>query len=323
MASPEATPIQQGCGELGDTTSISFGSCSCDLTASSCDANCCCDADCSEDDKDAFVCVAPPTPLTEACTWEEHVVYSNTQELVTRTATGLFCVHVDNNAGRHFYKNPCTPNTPGEFKALVQAVDHEYDFGGDTTAGASGGGSSTNSNAAVMTYCKQGPLEACTRTSGYHVGDEIVIGSSSNTGVPPAGAAAKNTTTPAPDTTATDEGAGNADKATSDFGPGLVPGKASGNGSVPTTAAARTRTTATTVKYQSIPPLESNRSRMGFLGLPSGLLSGLCVDLVPAGFLKDESSVCSREFVYTAGGFSAPCPSKDHQHGLSVESYSG
>ena len=39
---------------------LDFGNCNCDLTRTICDINCCCDSDCSSDDKNAFKCKVNP-----------------------------------------------------------------------------------------------------------------------------------------------------------------------------------------------------------------------------------------------------------------------
>ena len=58
------------------------------------------------------------------------------------------------------------------------------------------------------------------------------------------------------------------------------------------------------------------------LSRPRGIVSGLCVDLAAARFLEDQTSTCSRRWV-APEAFAGSCPPPEHQHGLSVESYSG
>jgi hypothetical protein len=39
---------------VGFTTTVDISPCPCDLTGNSCDVNCCCDLDCTSDDRNVF-----------------------------------------------------------------------------------------------------------------------------------------------------------------------------------------------------------------------------------------------------------------------------
>eukprot|EP00035_Acanthoeca_spectabilis_P019673 m.429180 g.429180 ORF g.429180 m.429180 type:complete len:661 (+) comp16972_c0_seq1:1987-3969(+) len=112
----------QSCGSL-DPASDSFASCTCDLTVNDCDQNCCCDPDCSAADRASFTgcIITRPAPLRR-CVYKDILVRNNTQFTVDETDDGLFCVLVDNNDGRTYYEQLCSPATAAQFATLRATV---------------------------------------------------------------------------------------------------------------------------------------------------------------------------------------------------------
>ncbi|XP_049785025.1 tectonic-1 isoform X2 [Schistocerca cancellata] len=77
--------------------------CACDLELNSCDINCCCDADCSEEDRLVFLrCEEkPPLPPDPRYCYRTQFIYkNNTKYKLTTTSNGLFCI-VKENLPKH------------------------------------------------------------------------------------------------------------------------------------------------------------------------------------------------------------------------------
>ncbi|XP_049864585.1 tectonic-1-like [Schistocerca gregaria] len=73
--------------------------CACDLELNSCDINCCCDADCSEEDRLVFLrCEEKPSlsPDPQYCYRTQFIYKNNTKYKLTTTSNGLFCIVKEN-----------------------------------------------------------------------------------------------------------------------------------------------------------------------------------------------------------------------------------
>ncbi|XP_052802528.1 tectonic-3-like [Mya arenaria] len=90
---------------IGETV---IGQCLCDLTGNVCDINCCCDDECSQADKDTFVCnpVSRPVYQDDNLCYQEDIFLFTNSPAETKTDGGLFCIYYDNYAKRNFYLDP-------------------------------------------------------------------------------------------------------------------------------------------------------------------------------------------------------------------------
>lgn len=101
--------------------------CSCDLTAGQCDINCCCDPDCSSEDRRLFdSCWKPPVSEFERyyCSADSDrygLAWNNTAEYRTEwnPHSGLFCIVTDNVPKRRMFEDK-PPTTEEElFKDIL------------------------------------------------------------------------------------------------------------------------------------------------------------------------------------------------------------
>ncbi|XP_064635538.1 tectonic-1-like [Lineus longissimus] len=115
---PAPTPI--GNPTPIDTT-VDIGPCTCDLTSAACDVNCCCDPDCTVDDRGAFKeCTNRISALSsQMCVLSSLIFTNNTQYTVNRTDPSLFCVVTDNYQARNFYTLPSVANTSAAIKSYI------------------------------------------------------------------------------------------------------------------------------------------------------------------------------------------------------------
>lgn len=79
--------------------------CGCDLTANGCDRNCCCDPDCTDDDKKLFsACIAVnKAHIEEICVSDDLLFSANGKYQIEGTGSGLLCLYKDNYNARFFY----------------------------------------------------------------------------------------------------------------------------------------------------------------------------------------------------------------------------
>lgn len=95
--------------------------CTCDVNMNSCDINCCCDDDCSDNDRLAFSGCHTRTSFnfdSHHC-YQTHFVYHNNTELkLVRNEGGLFCILRDNLPERFTYQNRKVVTTLLEFNKL-------------------------------------------------------------------------------------------------------------------------------------------------------------------------------------------------------------
>ena len=98
----------------------SFVHCSCDMLINRCDVDCCCDADCSNDDRQLFSsCWTPPVSHFEhtyhcSSSANSFLAWNNTQT----GATGPFCIVKDNTPKRRVYEEI----TPARREELIRQI---------------------------------------------------------------------------------------------------------------------------------------------------------------------------------------------------------
>ncbi|XP_037524569.1 LOW QUALITY PROTEIN: tectonic-1-like [Rhipicephalus sanguineus] len=103
--------------------------CGCDLTAGSCDVDCCCDGDCSPDDSRAFqLCTdrEPGEPDLRYCT-KRDVVFRNRTLFEKRPVGDLLCIVVDNVKKKDVYPDPPEVKTLADAHSLIKGrVTHDW-----------------------------------------------------------------------------------------------------------------------------------------------------------------------------------------------------
>lgn len=146
-------------------SSTELGSCPCDLTASNCDPNCCCDPNCTPAFRSTFTdCTVVPHPSHRACVYDEIIIRDNSPFAVERTDDNLFCILHDNNEERHTFVPQCSVITSREFEDLLSRTQLLYSFSGDSSEVANNG---FVSNADCS--------GACLTASRYSVGSGVVV----------------------------------------------------------------------------------------------------------------------------------------------------
>ncbi|XP_006814551.1 tectonic-1 [Saccoglossus kowalevskii] len=112
-----------------------LGPCTCDLTVPSCDVNCCCDPDCSAEDRHTFSECVENTYYHDdkVCLQSYQLILANTPYTVNKTESGLFCIEFDNYEDRNYYLIPDTVYTIERFNELVDEYgDYTYERVSDT-----------------------------------------------------------------------------------------------------------------------------------------------------------------------------------------------
>ncbi|XP_025086459.1 tectonic-3-like [Pomacea canaliculata] len=91
-----------------------IGQCPCDLTGNSCDVNCCCDEDCTENDKLAFSkCLPFSFDVDDRLCFRKGIFqFVNT----TPVNSDPFCIYYDNYKERNYYTNPSKVDTLTTFQ---------------------------------------------------------------------------------------------------------------------------------------------------------------------------------------------------------------
>ncbi|KAK3871507.1 hypothetical protein Pcinc_023349 [Petrolisthes cinctipes] len=101
--------------------------CICDLKVGSCDVNCCCDEDCTREDRMVFShCSTRPQPvLDNRYCYQKHLAFSNNTEYHTEVVKeGLFCIITDNLPQRTTYTEAKGARSLEEYEKLNQ--DSKY-----------------------------------------------------------------------------------------------------------------------------------------------------------------------------------------------------
>ncbi|XP_022109472.1 tectonic-1-like [Acanthaster planci] len=121
--STTSLPPQTGEGATVIPPNTDIGSCICDLTVNACDVNCCCDEDCTAEDRSSFtVCSDTSKIIDEQVCFRSTVMYTeNAPEVVNTSNPSFFCIVIDNNEGRNFYTVPDVVGNLEEFEALASS----------------------------------------------------------------------------------------------------------------------------------------------------------------------------------------------------------
>ncbi|PAA55539.1 hypothetical protein BOX15_Mlig010888g2, partial [Macrostomum lignano] len=100
------------------------GPCTCDLTQSACDVNCCCDADCSSADIQVFSGCSNDYSFLQTC-FPSSIMFRNYTPYVINTSSGsgLSCIYYDNFTARNYYTNPQIENS-NVTKVALRALDY-------------------------------------------------------------------------------------------------------------------------------------------------------------------------------------------------------
>ncbi|XP_043240945.1 tectonic-1-like [Amphibalanus amphitrite] len=115
-----------------DVDDWSTAHCTCDLLVSECDADCCCDPDCSPEDRRAFsACQKRPsvTPDTRYCVQSDLIYRSNDHQL-TPAEGGLLCVVRDNLVGSFRLPRVKPAASSAQFDRLVSRAASSHRYGG-------------------------------------------------------------------------------------------------------------------------------------------------------------------------------------------------
>ncbi|CAN8022529.1 unnamed protein product [Ixodes persulcatus] len=102
--------------------------CFCDLKRNSCDVECCCDSDCTEDDAESFAfCVdrVPEAPDLRYCTKRDAIFASRTL-FEKRPVGDLLCVVVDNVRKKDVFGEPPAVSSPADVHKLVEETKHDW-----------------------------------------------------------------------------------------------------------------------------------------------------------------------------------------------------
>ncbi|XP_038053223.1 tectonic-1-like [Patiria miniata] len=120
-AGTAAAPPGPGEGATDIPVNTDIGSCICDLTENACDVNCCCDEDCTAEDRSSFtVCSDTSKVVDEQVCFRSTVIYTeNAPETVNTSSSSFFCIVIDNNEGRNYYTVPDPVETVEEFVNLA------------------------------------------------------------------------------------------------------------------------------------------------------------------------------------------------------------
>ncbi|XP_072015474.1 tectonic-3-like [Amphiura filiformis] len=121
------TAVPTDATELPENTDL--GPCICDLTINGCDVNCCCDPDCTTDDRNTFSeCIEDTNVVDERlCIQSDIIFLENTPETVDTSNPSLFCIVTDNFEERNYYTIPQTVETVERFEELTdQYGDTSY-----------------------------------------------------------------------------------------------------------------------------------------------------------------------------------------------------
>lgn len=108
--------------------------CNCDLTVNECDLNCCCDADCGQEERRLFAhCWTPGVShfTRRYCSPSSHllgVAWNNTRHEVTSSPhqAGLFCIVTDNVPKRRLYEEKPPASSEELFQTILPRVSGRW-----------------------------------------------------------------------------------------------------------------------------------------------------------------------------------------------------
>ncbi|XP_041367058.1 tectonic-3-like [Gigantopelta aegis] len=109
-----------------------IGPCPCDLTGLACDVHCCCDDDCTPEDKKSFSFCSPFsfTVDDKLCMRSELILVENSPYKSNITSNDIFCIYFNNYLEKNFYVNPDLVNTGDVFnKYLIKYAGFSFQPG--------------------------------------------------------------------------------------------------------------------------------------------------------------------------------------------------
>ncbi|KAI8783655.1 hypothetical protein BgiMline_023814 [Biomphalaria glabrata] len=99
-----------------------IGKCPCDLTGNACDVNCCCDPECTENDKLVFSqCLPSSYVLDDKLCFNKNVFLFENGPSTSGESGDLFCIYYDNDQKRNYYSNPSLVTSEAEFLKYAAA----------------------------------------------------------------------------------------------------------------------------------------------------------------------------------------------------------
>lgn len=109
--------------------------CSCDLTGNACDANCCCDPDCTSAEIGVFQCSTDAFNEDSRLCFNELVYVNNIDSTIQQDATGVFCIITQRDPSWNFYVDPQYNITTSQaFSSLQQQYgSYTYNVASGTT----------------------------------------------------------------------------------------------------------------------------------------------------------------------------------------------
>lgn len=115
---PRKTPLQLKPSER----------CFCDLTRDSCDVECCCDVDCTEEDAKSFTtCVdRAPEPLDLRYCTKRDLFFASRTLFQKRPVGDLLCVVVDNVRKKDVFAEPPVISTLADVHKFVEERKHDW-----------------------------------------------------------------------------------------------------------------------------------------------------------------------------------------------------
>ncbi|KAI6657952.1 hypothetical protein LOD99_15669 [Oopsacas minuta] len=102
-------------------------SCICDVTLLVCDANCCCDIDCSEDIiTNVFTCsISDSSTLSQSCVRTDDVYIFNT---IGTFIDGILCVQINNNPSAIHYTQPLIVSDLDTFQIAIDSYGSDFTY---------------------------------------------------------------------------------------------------------------------------------------------------------------------------------------------------
>ena len=113
--------------------------CTCDLTQSVCDINCCCDAECTADARVVFSTCSDEVAVanSDLCTYNITVFKNNVAVVETVNNPFVFCIWMERNTARNYYNPVPLVQTDDSFNTLAEdytgyTYEYQYPTSADT-----------------------------------------------------------------------------------------------------------------------------------------------------------------------------------------------
>ncbi|CAN7995066.1 unnamed protein product [Ixodes hexagonus] len=105
--------------------------CFCDLTRNSCDVECCCDVDCTEEDAKSFASCVDRVPENHDLRYcvRRDLIFASRTLFEKRPVGDLLCIVVDNVRKKDVFREPPAVSTPTDVHKLVGEARHDWAAG--------------------------------------------------------------------------------------------------------------------------------------------------------------------------------------------------